>query len=94
MDLDDIEVREESHDHAAPCARPSCLAPQNPPQVARVHPPASTTAKNRRRRYLDTHPEYFGSNLELSGIQNGAILHSPRGGSPRSSLMISNASCR
>jgi hypothetical protein len=24
--------------------------------------------KNRRKRYLDLHPEYFGSDLELAGV--------------------------
>lgn len=24
--------------------------------------------KNRRRRYLDLHPEYFGADLELAGV--------------------------
>ena len=25
--------------------------------------------KNRRKRYLDLHPEYFGPQLELAGVQ-------------------------
>ena len=29
--------------------------------------PASIQVKNRRKRYLDTHPEYFSSGLELAG---------------------------
>lgn len=36
--------------------------------VEREHPPASVQIKNRRKRYLDTHPEYFGSDLELAGM--------------------------
>lgn len=31
------------------------------------HPPASVQVKNRRKRYLDVHPEYFGPDLEISG---------------------------
>jgi hypothetical protein len=39
-------------------------------------PPAATSVeldrikiKNRRKRYLDLHPEYFGPQLELAGVQ-------------------------
>ncbi|KAK2796505.1 hypothetical protein FQN50_009518 [Emmonsiellopsis sp. PD_5] len=35
---------------------------QQPPQ----HPPESVQVKNRRKRYLDAHPEYFSSALELA----------------------------
>jgi hypothetical protein len=28
----------------------------------------SIRVKNRRKRYLDMHPEYFGSDLELAGV--------------------------
>ncbi|PGH05943.1 hypothetical protein AJ80_08255 [Polytolypa hystricis UAMH7299] len=31
-----------------------------------IHPPTSVTVKNRRKRYLDAHPEYFSSGLELA----------------------------
>ncbi|KAK2750431.1 hypothetical protein FQN57_003911 [Myotisia sp. PD_48] len=31
------------------------------------HPPASIQIKNRRKRYLDSHPEYFSPALELAG---------------------------
>lgn len=27
----------------------------------------ATQVKNRRKRYLDTHPEYFSADLELAG---------------------------
>lgn len=30
--------------------------------------PESIRVKNRRKRYLDMHPEYFGSDLELAGV--------------------------
>jgi hypothetical protein len=30
--------------------------------------PESIRIKNRRKRYLDMHPEYFGSDLELAGV--------------------------
>ena len=30
--------------------------------------PDSIRIKNRRKRYLDLHPEYFGSDLELAGV--------------------------
>jgi hypothetical protein len=30
--------------------------------------PDSIRIKNRRKRYLDMHPEYFGSDLELAGV--------------------------
>ena len=29
--------------------------------------PPSTLARNRRKRYLDVHPEYFSPDLELAG---------------------------
>jgi hypothetical protein len=29
--------------------------------------PASIQVKNRRKRYLDQHPEYFSSELEMAG---------------------------
>lgn len=32
-----------------------------------MNPPASVTVKNRRKRYLDAHPEYFSADLELAG---------------------------
>ncbi|EEP78831.1 conserved hypothetical protein [Uncinocarpus reesii 1704] len=35
----------------------------NPP----IHPPASVQVKNRRKKYLELHPEYFSSGLELAG---------------------------
>ncbi|GAD97618.1 conserved hypothetical protein [Paecilomyces variotii No. 5] len=31
-----------------------------------ANPPASVSVKNRRKRYLDTHPEYFSADLELA----------------------------
>ncbi|EEH32982.1 hypothetical protein PAAG_04035 [Paracoccidioides lutzii Pb01] len=37
--------------------------PQQPPQL---QPPPSVQIKNRRKRYLDTHPDYFSSALELA----------------------------
>ena len=30
--------------------------------------PDRIRVKNRRKRYLDTHPEYFGPQLELAGL--------------------------
>lgn len=36
--------------------------------------PESIRIKNRRKRYLDLHPEYFGSDLELAGV----LLNGPR----------------
>jgi len=30
-------------------------------------PSVEMRAKNRRKRYLDTHPEYFSADLELAG---------------------------
>lgn len=30
-------------------------------------PSAETRVKNRRKRYLDLHPEYFSADLELAG---------------------------
>jgi hypothetical protein len=39
--------------------------PDEPQRAA--HPPSSVQVKNRRKRYLDTHPEYFGPDLELAG---------------------------
>lgn len=33
----------------------------------RAQPPLSLKEKNRRKRWLDTHPEYFGSDLESAG---------------------------
>lgn len=41
-----------------PTNRP--LQPANPPATVRI--------KNRRNRYLDTHPEYFSPTLELAGL--------------------------
>lgn len=32
-----------------------------------TNPPASVIVKNRRKRYLDAHPEYFSADLELAG---------------------------
>lgn len=68
MDVDGAETNQGGHGNMASHSRASCLVPQDPPRAVQVHPPASTTVKNRRRRYLDIHPEYFGSGLELSGI--------------------------
>lgn len=31
--------------------------------------PASVQVKNRRKRYLDAHPEYFGPDLEMAGVE-------------------------
>jgi hypothetical protein len=31
--------------------------------------PDAVRVKNRRKRYLDLHPEYFGPQLELAGVQ-------------------------
>ncbi|KAI1921309.1 hypothetical protein LOZ12_001239 [Ophidiomyces ophidiicola] len=35
-------------------------------QTAPVRPPASIQIKNRRKRYLETHPDYFSAGLELA----------------------------
>lgn len=32
-----------------------------------TQPSAETRVKNRRKRYLDLHPEYFSADLELAG---------------------------
>ena len=40
---------------------------RSPETLARIR------VKNRRKRYLDIHPEYFSSNLELAGLQNCII---------------------
>lgn len=32
-----------------------------------LRPPASVQMKNRRKRYLDQHPEYFSADLEMAG---------------------------
>lgn len=32
-----------------------------------LKPPVSVQAKNRRKRYLDQHPEYFSADLEMAG---------------------------
>ena len=32
-----------------------------------LRPPASLKVKNRRKRYLDKHPEYFSADLEMAG---------------------------
>ena len=39
------------------------------PTSAPYHPqvPDRLRVKNRRKRFLDTHPEYFGPQLELAG---------------------------
>ncbi|PGH34867.1 hypothetical protein GX50_02317 [[Emmonsia] crescens] len=39
---------------------------QQPQQPPPLHPPASVQVKNRRKRYLDSHPEYFSAALELA----------------------------
>lgn len=36
---------------------------RSPEALARIR------VKNRRKRYLDTHPEYLSSNLELAGLR-------------------------
>lgn len=33
-----------------------------------LKPAASVQAKNRRKRYLDQHPEYFSADLEMAGL--------------------------
>lgn len=38
------------------------------PSSPSIHAPASIQIKNRRKRYLELHPEYFSSELELAGI--------------------------
>lgn len=40
---------------------------RSPDALARIR------VKNRRKRYLDTHPEYFSSNLELAGLRNCTV---------------------
>lgn len=40
---------------------------RSPEALARIR------VKNRRKRYLDTHPDYFSSNLELAGLRNCTI---------------------
>lgn len=43
-------------------------APDQSPDSDRLNPPASVQAKNRRKRYLDQHPEYFSADLEMTGV--------------------------
>jgi hypothetical protein len=43
--------------------------PQSPASD-RLKPPASVQAKNRRKRYLDQHPEYFSADLEMAGLRS------------------------
>lgn len=33
-----------------------------------LKPPVSVQVKNRRKRYLDQHPEYFSADLEMAGV--------------------------
>lgn len=40
---------------------------KSPGAPSPVSLPASIQVKNRRKRYIDTHPEYFSSGLELAG---------------------------
>ncbi|WEW55932.1 hypothetical protein PRK78_001367 [Emydomyces testavorans] len=40
---------------------------ENTSTDAPIHPPATIQIKNRRKRYLELHPEYFSSALELAG---------------------------
>ena len=35
--------------------------------------PDRIRVKNRRKRYLDLHPDYFGSQLELAGVLDVGI---------------------
>ncbi|OAX82793.1 hypothetical protein ACJ72_02848 [Emergomyces africanus] len=45
------------------CNKQTQQQAQQPPLL---HPPASVQVKNRRKRYLDAHPEYFSAALELA----------------------------
>ena len=45
-------------EQAVPDAAANCSSPGLDP----------IKTKNRRKRYLDLHPEYFGSDLELAGV--------------------------
>ena len=54
-DRDEESPRAANQDEDAGAARAS--TPLDPIRV-----------KNRRKRYLDVHPEYFGANLELAGV--------------------------
>jgi hypothetical protein len=40
-----------------------------------AHPPVQV--KNRRKRYLDLHPEYFSADLELAGPLALSLLPAP-----------------
>jgi hypothetical protein len=47
------------------------VSEQQAPDAAANHSspgPDPIRIKNRRKRYLDLHPEYFGSDLELAGV--------------------------
>jgi hypothetical protein len=70
------------HDDIAPPGAPAAphMAPITPANTAseQLVPDAAANCsspgldpiktKNRRKRYLDLHPEYFGSDLELAGV--------------------------
>ncbi|QKX63537.1 uncharacterized protein TRUGW13939_10708 [Talaromyces rugulosus] len=47
-----------------------------PPASSRLKPPASVQVKNRRKRFLDQHPEYFSADLEMAGPRAPSRLHS------------------
>ncbi|KAL9106618.1 MAG: hypothetical protein Q9227_008401 [Pyrenula ochraceoflavens] len=45
---------------------PPTTSPPPSSSPPHTYPPSSIRAKNRRNRYLDTHPEYFSPSLELA----------------------------
>lgn len=49
-------------------ATPQAVSAPSEPRV-----PDHVRVKNRRKRYLDTHPEYFGAQLELAGVAASTI---------------------
>ncbi|EFW16310.1 hypothetical protein D8B26_006010 [Coccidioides posadasii str. Silveira] len=48
------------------CQHPSADHDNETSSDPPIHPPASIQVKNRRKRYLELHPEYFSSGLELA----------------------------
>ncbi|CRG87646.1 hypothetical protein PISL3812_04666 [Talaromyces islandicus] len=42
------------------------MSASSPPTSSRLKPPASVQVKNRRKRFLDQHPEYFSADLEMA----------------------------
>jgi hypothetical protein len=63
MDTGTETLQHHAEDGAAREARSMPPPPPTPPKS----PPDGIRVKNRRKRYLDMHPEYFSPALELAG---------------------------